>query len=181
MKLEEFNKMVTDVQAEQKDIYAKAKALYDSGERSLQYYKDIGAYKEVGYYTATGFLRKVQKQSDCLSDYSNIEDMIDMLQELQKEWDECIEIEKTNLQKYEDVSDEYITFFGFKYTYLMLDENKLSSEISRIIREKIKEDLKPSNVDESIMPDCKIVQLFKDGAITWEILQSITYQNCKVS
>ncbi len=180
MKLEDFNKMVSQIEKEQTDSYNKAVALYESGERSLSAYEVIGAYKKVGWYSESGFFSKQEKQSSCLSEYSDIAGMVESLQEFESEYKECNEINKSSLEKYEDIDDEYISFFGFKYSYYYINENKLSSEISRLIREKIKDELKPSNVEKSVMPDCKIVQLFKDGAIDWETLQMITYKDCKI-
>ena len=92
MKLEDFNKMVSQIEKEQTDSYNKAVALYESGERSLSAYEEIGAYAKIGYYSDAGFFSQQEKKSECLSDYSDIESMVEILQEFESEYKECNEI-----------------------------------------------------------------------------------------
>ncbi len=178
MKLEQFNEMVASVEAEQRAIFNKAKELKNNGVTVLKEYEKIGAMSH-GWWSHKGLVIKVEVQCDTLKGM-DIEDLIEELNELMKGYESCDGIAKSAIKNEVDVGNEYISYIGYKYEYYELSEEKLESEIMRLCREKIAEELKPIDVEKSVIPDCKIVQLFRDGSIDWETLQKITYKNCQI-
>lgn len=178
MKIEEFEKIIKTIKDDQTAIYKKAEELYANKVYDLAKYEAIGAYeKGLTYWRDNHILEKVTISSDCISEFI-LNELIEYLEEFKKDHEKSNEIGKSEIYEDEDIGDCYINFIGFKYIYYKLSQNKLESEIGRLTREKVKEILKPKSVKNSVMPDCKIVKLFRDGSIDWKTLQTITYKEC---
>ena len=179
MNIEEFNKVIQSVTDEQTVIFNKAKELSANGIYKLEEYTRIGAYSKPQYNWQSNktLLTLHTVHSESMHEES-IENVLEYLTEFQQTYRECCEIGLARIQEEQDVEDGYIGNIGFYYNYYTLEEAKLESEIGRLTREKIQELLKPDSVEDSVTPDCKIVQLFKNGSIDWETLQSITYKEC---
>ena len=178
MDLQQFNTMLASVEAKQRAIFEKAKALKERGVTNLKEYEEIGALK-ISWHIHEGVVRKIEVKSDTL-EYIDIEDVIETLKEFQNGYKLCDGIAKSQIKNEQEVGSEYIHYIGYMYEYYELSEERLESEIMRLCRELIKEELKPDGVQYAQTPDCKIVQLFRDGSIDWETLQRITYKDCEI-
>lgn len=178
MDLQQFNIMLASVEAKQRAIFEKAKVLKERGVTNLKEYEEIGALK-ISWHKHEGVFKKIEVKSNALEDI-DIEEVIETLKEFQDGYKSCDGIAKSQIKNEQDVGDEHIHYIGYMYEYYELSEEKLESEIMRLCRELIKEELKPNGVQYVQTPDCKIVQLFRDGSIDWETLRRITYKDCNI-
>jgi len=179
MKLKEFNEIVESVKVGQEAIFKRAEELYKENVYDLKAYEEIGAYPCKRWSDQKGFLEKTVVKSGNI-DGKELNTLYEVLQNFEREYVDVKEIGKSSISPFDNVGDCYIEEIGFKFYYFKINKAYLQYEIGRITREKIKDLLKPDSAKEAIVPDCKMVQLFRDSAIDWDTLQKITYKDCEL-
>jgi len=124
-------------------------------------------------------------KSEAFLYYSSPDSMIEMLEEFKQEvaelpyhiggtYDLCI-----SAYGYSDGAAE-IDDNHFGYTYWTRDTEVKDFYINGKIREWINLNLKPDSVQYSRPVDCKLLTLFKEGAIDFDTLQKLVYTDCKL-
>ena len=177
MKLEEFNKVMEDIKIVQTDIFNKGLKLLSEGVYDLSKYEEVGI--NVSVWLRGTLFTKVEERSACIYDM-DINYVLDELKEFKQKHKNEEKIGLSEIDIDTDFGDDYIRSIEYVYYFYELKTEKLESEIGRITRDKISDILKPESVEKSIVPDCKMVQLFRDGAIDWKTLQKITYSECNL-
>ena len=113
-----------------------------------------------------------------------ITDVCELVNDFIQEHKEQTGIEISSIDTFEEVERDFDDYFqiesyGYEYKYYEVCD---TTELDRVITQKRHENLAKLlniNVDSyTITPDCKLIQLFKDGNIDWLTLQKLTYTNC---
>ena len=91
---------------------------------------------------------------------------------------------KQDLEPYKEMSGYFdgsceLDEYGYTYTYYELMES-ITYEIKSAKKKNLATLLKPDSQRHTNTPDCKLIELFKDGTIDWLALQKLTYTNCNL-
>lgn len=129
------------------------------------------------------YVKKVTEKYD-LDLQVSPQTLIETLEQLKKDF-KSYEENLVNFYSYDyidiDVFDTCIDETYVEYThYVLYTEEEFESSMKRTMRQFFDEKLKPDGESYEKMIDCKLLQLFSDGAIDWETLQKLVYSNCKI-
>jgi hypothetical protein len=153
-------------------------------ELKLEHNKDLFETKEKDYNKYNKELMKRKTISSLnLEGIYNIDEAINILTDFKNEISNLGFVINYNfeLNGEPDCDDENIdgAWYDYKY-YAPFDEvpeyilkNKIKNHIANLLKP-----IKYSGYART--PDCSLLQLFKDGAITWGKLQELTYKNCEM-
>ncbi len=169
MKKEELAKLIENKKQEVLGIYNKALEMSENNIYDIEEYVKIGAVTKSYWGKHRGLLESIRVESLSL-DVCDIRDAIDGLTEFEKEWAELQEIGKSEINKE----------CHYFYIYYRINPNSLESEQKASCRAMVSALLKPEKEKKEQQPECKMMELFKEGIIDWETLQKITYKNCDV-
>lgn len=116
-----------------------------------------------------------------LIDFNNIDTFGELL--------DAVEIAKEIIEQYKDAPGFYTetdkdandgTFEMIIHYKELISEEMLQKRIKSVIKNEISKRLKPLSEKYDRDIDCKLLQLFKDGVITWEALQKLVYSDCEI-
>ncbi len=179
MKKEELAKLIENKKQEVLGIYNKALEMSENNIYDIEEYVKIGAVGKSYWGKYRGLLESISVDSLSL-DNRDIRTTIDGLKEFEKEWGELQEIGKSEIRaNFEEVNFSIVECH-YSYTYYRINPNSLESEQKASCRAMVSALLKPEKEKKEQQPDCKMMELFKEGIIDWETLQEITYKNCDV-
>lgn len=147
---------------------------YDEAKRG--YNKGINQYKGVNQYYVS--------RSKEIIDFKYIDTFEELLDEVETA-KEVIEQYKdkpgfhTDTQKEADENCIHTFAMNIYYKELITDE-VLQKRIKSAVKNEVNSKLAPAGVRFARDVDCKLLQLFKDGVITWEALQKLVYSDCEI-
>ena len=149
--------------------YNQTLDMFESGERDFWAYSKAGLSKYLNKYHVNEL--GIIGYYDPLSLSNDLNDFVE-------EYNNCTDI-KTSIECY-DYSREDSAAFGYAYNCYHVTAHLIESIIKNRVKFSIKEKLKPQSASFSKDVDCKLLQLFKDGTISWEALQKLVYSDCSI-
>ena len=125
------------------------------------------------------FLFSTNISSSDFSDYYTSKNMIDAMNDFNNDIKNLPyhinEDEYINLT----VDDDQIYYEEYTYRYSIIKaQTQVDYMIKKSVKNKFQQILMPSSESYSKYVDCKLVELFKDGAIDFKTLQKLVYTNC---
>ncbi len=173
VELKDFIEMETKIQNE---IYQKAKDLFENECYTLSEYENINAYSS--YWSAI-YLKNIMIESNTLDD--DLEYAMESLTEFKETIDNTKGIKTSGVALNSFTEEGYVYDIKYTYSYMIIcDDEQFNRELSKIIREKISQILKPESEEDQLTVDCGMLTLFKDDKIDWKTLQKITYKECEI-
>lgn len=172
MTLEEFNKMVATVKSELDAELEASKEMHKNGVLDVNEYNPL-------------LLDRKCIQSEELEDFDSLEDVASLIEDFKKQ---CYEHKReigltiryrVSAEPYRHEGSAYVEANNFLCTWYTVKQEIGESIYKRVIKDKIKELLKPVTARYLHTVDCKLLELFKAGTIDWKTLQKLVYSNCE--
>jgi len=135
-----------------------------------------GYTKRVNQYYATRSKEIIDFK--CIDTFEELLDAVETAKEIIEQYkDKPGLYTETQIEAYES----YVDVFAMKiYHKELISEEALQKRIKTEIKNEVKRKLVPAGVAYARDIDCKLLQLFKDGVITWEALQKLVYSDCEI-
>lgn len=169
MTREEFFKLKVKVTKECTDKLKEYRKRYEDGIRYFTYDRMYMNYTTVQFNPV---------------DYDDIEDMIYYAKEFNDKYKEdmkksCTQ-SKMNLQaETSDWGDED-AIQVYDYSFYELKDTVADTHIKSKIKEEFSKILNPFPNKSPRTPDCKLMELYKDGTIDFKALQKLVYSDCGI-
>ena len=164
MKKEEFFKLAEKITKEELEKYEEAKALWKRKQlphNNYLIYEKVRSEEFENCHTPDEMIKSI---NEFYKDIKNLDYHIDG---------------KTSLEL--EATDYYISTNYYEYRFRILrNKSSIDYQIKTIIKKAFSKLLKPSNTKYEYPPDCKLMTLYKDGEISYKVLQKLTYNNCNL-